>query len=252
MRASKTARIAAGVAVMSIALAVSGNAYARAAHCVVPRHWRVVAQNSLAVVITGSVTTLGDGTTVQEQQWRYCLRTSGRFIVAVTDTGGGMADTSSVETLVLSGHYVGYTTVSEPGGSRYGGPYGEVAVLDLRTGKHASREIGGSGDYGEPDVQPVKSLLLSTSGVALWQADTYIYPDSTGNETDVWVIQALDLRTGAMPTLDSWTGPTGAGPSSPSPFANLQLQRCEAGCSPLGDMFAWWTNLGVWHSARIA
>jgi hypothetical protein len=251
MRASKTARIAASVAVMSIAFAVAGNAYARAAHCAVPRRWRVVAQNSIAVVITGTApTTEEDGTRFPEHQWRYCLRTVGGFSVAVTNLGAEdpRMDLFQVETFVLSGHYVGYTTVSWPGGGRYGGPFAEVAIIDLLTGKRAGREVGGSGDGGEPDVLPVKSLLLSASGAAVWQAATL---DNYAPGPTTWVLQALDARNGATLDLDSWTSPTND-VSVPSPFANLQLQQCEAGCSPLGATFAWWTNNGVWHSARIA
>ena len=182
-----------------------------------------------------------------EQRWRYCVRAHGRFQTLVTNTGaqGGYQDILRVIALELSGSYVAYDTDDFLGGGRYGTIDGDVHLQNLSTGTSASS--GGGCCFNPPTV------ILSPTGVALWQVENETTTPQGTPSSWTWSVQVLDDRTGKSSTLDS-------APAIPSPsggittipaFANLQLQQCLAGCSPSGATFAWWTYDGVWHSARL-
>jgi len=158
----------AAAALTALALLQAGQSSARThntkpkPHCALRRGWKVVADGSQAVVITGEITALQpDGTTLREQQWRYCLRKAGVFKTLVTNTGvdGGYADIFRVADVLLSGIYVAYDSQDELGGGRYGNTAG-VAVTDLITGQNVGGEVLGNSVYG----------LLLAPPIAAWEA----------------------------------------------------------------------------------
>jgi hypothetical protein len=148
---------------------------------------------------------------------------------------GGYTDIFSVGRVLLSGSYVAYASTDDLGGGRYG-TTGGIDVTDLLTGRSINGVVLGNFAEG----------LILAPPVAAWEANNAPYS---------WAIQAPDVRTGKTTALDSvcsFPGCIEPGPAPPrSPFANLQLQRCLAGCSPLQAIFAWWTDNGVWRSTRV-
>jgi hypothetical protein len=216
--------------------------------CRVPAGWRLVAKDAQAVIVQGVVSTPnGEGGRFSERRWRYCLSDRGRFQMLVTNAGaeGGYQDIVRVIALELSGSYVAYDTNDSLGGGRYGTVDGDVHLQNLATGRSAAR--GGTCCFDPPTV------VLSATGLALWQVENEnTTPQGTPSSWS-WSVQVLDDRMLKSSTLDS-------APAIPSPgggittipaFANLQLQECLAGCSPLGVVSAWWTHDGIWHSQRV-
>lgn len=216
--------------------------------CGVPAGWLVVTSDSRAVITRGVVSTSdGEGGTLREQRWRYCLRDRRRFHTLVTNTGavGGYEDILRVNALELSGSYVAYDTDDSLGGGRYGTVDGDVHLQNLDTGRSAAS--GGGCCFDPPTV------VLSSTGVALWQVESE-NPTPQGIPSNwTWSVQALNDRTGKNSTLD--TEPAilspGGGITTTPPFSNLQLQQCLAGCAPSGAISAWWMYEGVWRSARV-
>lgn len=246
-RSRLLAPVAAGVllCVLSVPATASSRASASRAkpHCTIPRGWRLVAKDPQAMIVTGTVTPFDAGEDRHERdpQWRYCLWRAGRMKVLVTDSGlpADRKDTTYADAVSLAGRYAAYYVWGEYGGGRYGDWFGDVYVVDLQSGLTTSGAASCCSN-------PVK-LLLSATGVALWQVWSY----TTGA---AWLVEALSARTGTVSTLDQ-ASTTPLPPLSyapgPTPFADLQLQRCAAGCTPAGATFAWWTKDGVWHTARV-
>jgi hypothetical protein len=214
----------------------------------VPAGWRLAAKDSQAVIVQGVVSTSnGEGGTFSERRWRYCLRDRGRFQTLVTNTGaeGGYQDILRVMARELSGSYVAYDTDDSLGGGRYGNVDGDVHLQNLATGRSAAS--GGTCCFDPP------TLVLSPTGVALWQVENEnTTPQGTPSSWS-WSVEVLDDRTGKSSTLDGAPAipSPGGGITTMPPFSNLQLQQCLAGCSPSGAVTAWWTYDGVWRSARV-
>lgn len=196
--------------------------------CAVPHGWRVAARDSPAVVIRAEVIVAAGGASEREERWRYCVRTNGRFRNLVTNTGvdGGSADILRVNQVALAGSFAAYDSNDVLGGGRYGISLG-VDVTNLLTGTDTSARVLGVGfDH-----------VLLAPPLAVWTSD------AGGSD---WFVQAFDGRTDVTTTLDSTSGPDS------DPFADLQLDHCVAGCTPIGATFAWWTAEGSWRSGRIA
>jgi hypothetical protein len=179
-----------------------------------------------------------------EQQIRYCLRARGRSLTLFTSTGaaGGYDDIVTASRVVLAGTVVAYAVDDIQGGGRYGNTFGTVIMRDLRTGRSA--QGGGSGCCDPP------TLVVSPAGIVLWQIEENYTTAATGW---TWQVETLNDRTGDTVVLDTApaiTAPAGGFTATP-PFANLQLQRCIAGCIPQDATFASWRYHGVWRSSRV-
>ena len=252
----QTVRLAIGVlaalAAVGLTATIAG-AHRSKPHCAVPRGWTVVAKDRPAVVIsTASAKAIGPGAGPNAdpqitRQWRSCLRADGRFRPLAADLvfGGGLGNLVDVGDVVLGGAYAAYgTDTTSFGGRAYGATTGALHIQNLvgRRGRTVGLDRSGAG-----------LLQISAAGIAVWQSAPLTQP---GDQTacGAWLIQALDVPSGRSATLDNVTPACSA--TAPvifpvPPFGGLQLQRCVAGCFPVGATFAWWTHGGVWRSARV-
>ena len=203
------------------------------AHCVVPRGWSVVAEDSYAVVISSNKLIVTGQTEVIHERWRYCVRKDGRFQSLAQSTNIEDYE-SQVGDLVLAGPYAAYETVNSQGRGEVQ-TTGQISLWNLARGKR--RDYGLNTSCGSP--------LLAPTGVGVAEISPCFQPGDEFPPPGPNEIVSFD-RAGHLSTLAS----ENAAPTNPSPLANLQLLRCVAGCS--GGLVVWWTDNGAWHSAGVS
>jgi hypothetical protein len=205
-----------------------------------------VAQDSLAriVVLNKPHSESGpNGTTLVRQEWRYCLRNSGRYnrlVIAgqyYPDTG----DIVTVGPVLLAGPYAAYTTLTELGAGRYG-ELEKVEVENLRTG-HLTTALPPSdstaictGITCTPDA-----LTVSPNGSATWRLEDGCVINNRF-ATCGWAIVALDARSGWQGELARATAAPGV--AIEDPFSRPRIYSCAAGCRPGPTTIATWLRDG--------
>jgi hypothetical protein len=209
-------------------------------HCAVPTGWSVTAHNAQAVVIHKLVLGPDYPTISAINVFRYCARPgtgargAGRFRLLVRTTGccyeGGIVTNEPptfVDGLTLSGRYVAF------GANWYsrGGAQSAERVRIVNT--HDATTV----ESGLEDYPSLHTLLLSTTGVAVW-----LWTMGGASRQDT--IQSLVGQTGQGSTLDS---------AVPGQLGDLQLYQCVAGagCSGGAPVVLRWTNAGEQREATV-
>ena len=231
----------------------------RPVSCAIPRGARLVGQDSLVRIVVldraHSEPAPGGNPTSVYREWRYCLRSSGRFhrLVISAQYGGDTGNIVQVQRVLLAGQYVAYSTETLFGAGRYGDE-DDVYVRDLRSGHGSHVSVspadhpGCGAEAGENLPCNAVSLVLSPQGVAAWHADETCIVGNTAGPC-AWGIQALDGSNGWHAAFDTTTLDQTQIVSDP--FAHLQLYRCQAGCPIAGQTIATWTRAGIQHSATV-
>jgi hypothetical protein len=199
-------------------------------HCVVPRGWRLLAQNANAVVIRSRQT---------YPAYRYCARARGRFrhlgsTGPVNPMDFTAEDPTRIVFLQLKGRYIAYAAlyqVEAPGGF-FGTPGHAVNLVNALTGQRASHmEEAGTVAFPSPGV------LLSPTGVVAW-----ILLDSSETAQGSTSFEEVNALTpSGFTTLDNSNGAV---------LGDLQLGDCVGGCSPNTTVVVW-TKSGVQHYADV-
>lgn len=227
--------------------------------CAVPRGASLVSQDALVRVVVlnraHAEPAPGGGVTSVYREWRYCFRSSGRFrrLVISAQYNGDTGNIVRVQTVLLAGAYVAYSTETLFGAGRYG-DQDDVYVHNLVAGHESHVVVSPSddstcgGEYGANLPCSAVSLILSPQGVAAWHASkTCIVANAAG--PCAWAIQTLDGSTGWHAAFD--ITPTDQTQIVSDPFTSLRLYRCLAGCAVVGQTIATWTRDGVQHSAAV-
>ncbi len=235
--------------VVSLAAAGSADAAARGvdahrpkpvARFVVPRGWSLVGRDAQAVVIDRSLgyLTVGDASALQ---YRYCLRSTGRFRVLVTDTNSADLpwEMDMYRHMVLSGVYVAYGTEDISGGTGDENCALWVTSYNLRT-RQGSNVFDFDctayyfGVYGAgAPLGLLGPLSLNSRGFAAWRMTGGLPPYSSGGNDVTQQIYAYDSHGTRL--LDSTP------PGSDTALDNLKLK---------GDLLTW-THNGTPRQAQL-
>jgi hypothetical protein len=197
----RNARLIAATVVALLALATGAPAatHHTRPHCQVPHGWHVVARNTQAVVIAS----------LAGVQYRYCLRSTGRFRFLAGDFVDLVPGESvSVFYVVLSGEWASYWTEIDPFDPTFP-KVAQVHVRSLVTNKDRSAGLGEVCAYPSTQYPP----LLTPNGIAAWVTATCnlqrpCHPDCPPPPPKfiwTWLVQAFDGRTGSLLTLEQLT-----------------------------------------------
>lgn len=208
-------------------------------HCAIPYGWLMAAQSAQIVAIHKDLPApFGPAPTFE-----YCARPAthapgaGRFRLLVKTTGccpegGGAAvgSPTSVDHLTLSGGFIAY--VAYWGSRGYGGEASRVRIVNT----HDATIVEAQPPTG---FAPLHTLLLSSTGVAVWLESVLSYQPPSGDE-----IQSLVSQTGQSSTLDT---------AAPGELTDIQLYQCVAGtgCPDNAPVVVRWLNAGQQREAVI-